>query len=144
MSRTWVDSNVIVRFITGDPPDMARRAERLFSRVDRGDTEVVIDPIVIAECVWVLSSFYGFGANAIAQTLGTFVARPGVICDQKTEVLRALAMYDTLNADFVDALLAVRMLGHGDTEVYSFDKHFDRIGGIARREPPREETAQTT
>lgn len=32
MTSVWVDTNILVRFITGDPGEMARRAQRLLRR----------------------------------------------------------------------------------------------------------------
>jgi len=43
--RLWIDANVIVRHITGDPPDMARRVGELMKRAERG--EVVLLTFVL-------------------------------------------------------------------------------------------------
>ena len=135
MKRAYVDANVIVRLITGDPPEMADSAARLFQSVDQGALELVLDEVVLAETVWVLSSFYGFSADEIAPILGTLLANDGIVSNEKMELLQALALYEKKNIDFVDALVAVRMLKHGIPEIYSFDKHFDRLKSIQRLQP---------
>lgn len=135
MRRAYVDANVIVRLITNDPEDMADCAARLFEQVDEGALELVIDGIVLAETVWVLSSFYGFSAHEIAPGLATLLTNDGIVSEDKTELLQALALYDKKNIDFVDALVAVRMLKRGISEVYSFDRHFDRLQSISRIQP---------
>mgnify|MGYP000680702151 CR=1 FL=1 len=135
MKRAYVDANVILRLITDDPPEMADAAQRTLRLVDDGDLELVVDPIVLAETVWVLSSFYGFSPSEIAPVLRTFLANEGIIGEDKTALLQALELYEDKNVDLVDALLAVQMLKHGVSKVYSFDKHFDRIKGIRRLEP---------
>lgn len=135
MKRAYVDANVILRLITGDPPEMAAQAESLFQRVDEGAIELLVEPVVVAEVVWVLSSFYGFSAHEIASVVQTFLISGGVISDEKLELLQALALYENKNIDFVDALLAVKMMKQGVHEVYSFDKHFDRLESIRRMTP---------
>jgi predicted nucleic acid-binding protein len=135
VNRAYVDANVIVRLITGDPPDMAEQAERLFQRIDEGEIEVVVDSIVVAEVVWVLSSFYGFTPDEIAPALQTFLVGDGIVGEEKLESLQALALYREKNIDFVDALLAVRMIREGVRDIYSFDKHFDRLESVRRIEP---------
>lgn len=135
MRRAYIDANVILRLITNDPPEMADAAQRTLRLVDDGSLELVVDPIVIAESVWVLSSFYGFIPSEIAPVLRTFLAGEGIICQDKTALLQALELYEDKNVDFVDAVLAVRMLQLGVSEVYSFDRHFDRLEGIERLEP---------
>jgi predicted nucleic acid-binding protein len=135
MNRAYVDANVIIRLITDDPPDMADAAAQLFRRVDDGEVELIIDPLVIAECVWVLSSFYGFGPKEIAPLLASLVAGDGVVCFEKEDTLRALGLYENNNVDFIDAYLAVRMMRHRVYDVYSFDTHFDRLASVNRLEP---------
>ena len=135
MKTAYVDAIVILRLLTGDPPDLAERAARLFGLVDEGQVELVVDPIVIAETVWVLSSFYGFSAAQIAPLLQAFLVSDGITCDGKTELLQALALYEDKNIDFLDAFLAVKMANRGVRDVYSFDKHFDRLASVRRVEP---------
>ena len=135
MRRAYLDANVIVRLVTNDPTDMADAAARVFEQVDEGRLELVLDGVVLAETVWVLSSFYGFSAQDIAPALATLLAGDGIVSEEKTELMQALALYDEKGIDFVDALVAVRMLKHGIREVYSFDKHFDRLQSITRIEP---------
>ena len=53
MSRAYVHTNVILRFLTGDPPDLAAQARALFDAVERGEVTLVAGEIVIAEVVWV-------------------------------------------------------------------------------------------
>lgn len=135
MKCAYVDANVIIRLITGDPPEMAEQVAHLFQRVDDGVLELIVDEIVLAETVWVLSSFYGFSASQIAPVMRTFLISKGILCDDKTGLLQALTLYEDKNIDFVDALLAVRMFKHGISHVYSFDKHFNRLESITRMSP---------
>ena len=40
MTRLWVDANVLLRFLTGEPKDLADKAARLMARAEQG--EIVI------------------------------------------------------------------------------------------------------
>lgn len=135
MKIAYIDANVIVRLITDDPPDMAQQAAALFDRVDRGELQLVADSIVIAETVWVLSSFYGFTPGQIGPVLREFLVGDEIESDEKTELLQALTLYEEKNVDFADALLCVKMMKQGVSEVYSFDEHFDRLESIRRLKP---------
>lgn len=132
MTTAYVDANVIVRLITGDPPEMAERAAQLFRRVDQGSLQLILDATVLAETVWVLSSYYGFSPGEIAPTLEALLASEGIVSNEKAELRQALVMFADKNIDFVDALVAARMLKLGVHDVYSFDKHFDRLPGVRR------------
>jgi predicted nucleic acid-binding protein len=50
----FVDTNVLVRHLTGDPADMAARATSYL----RSETQLFLTDLVVAETVYVLESFY--------------------------------------------------------------------------------------
>lgn len=135
MSRAYVDANVILRFLTGDPPDMAAQAQALFLAVEQGQITLVIDAIVVAETVWVLQSFYGYPPQAIARVLQDLLSHNGLEAEDKPGLLAALSLFADKNIDFADALVAVHMGQRGVPEIFSFDRHFDRLPGLIRRTP---------
>ncbi|MEB3337389.1 MAG: PIN domain-containing protein [Leptolyngbyaceae bacterium] len=60
MNDFWVDTNIFLRLLTGDPPELAQRAFRLAERAEQGEIRLRVSPMVVAEMVWVLSSFYKY------------------------------------------------------------------------------------
>lgn len=135
MRRAYVDTNVILRFLTGDPPDLAAQARALFDLVERGEVTLMIDEIVVAETVWVLQSFYGYPNHKIAQVVQELLSHDGLQADDKPGLLTALSLFADKNVDFTDALVAVHMGQRRVQDLYSFDRHFDRLPGIVRRSP---------
>jgi len=125
--RLWIDANVIVRYITGDPPDTARRARRLMERADRGEVVLVISEVVLAEVFWVLRSFYGHPVRRVAEVLADFIRAPGIrVPVSRRTLLRALEMVREHGVDIADALLAVHAERAGD-RVCSFDRDFAKL-----------------
>ena len=135
MKHAYIDTNVIVRFLTGDPSQMAEQARLLFDSVDRGEQTLVVSMIVIAETVWVLQSFFGYQPSAIAQILQELLSHDFIETEDKVGMLTALSLYTEKNIDFVDAILAVQMAQQSIREIYSFDHHFERLSGITRLIP---------
>ncbi len=135
MRQVYLDANVILRLLTGDPPEMARQAIDLFTAADRDEIELFLDEIVLAETVWVLTSFYKHTAADIARTLGQLLAHEAVSADNKSDLIEALSLYADHRVDFVDALVSVHMRRRGVKEIASFDTHFDRLPGIIRITP---------
>ena len=135
MTQAYVDANVILRFLVGDPPEMAQQAADLFKAVEDGKLSLVVDDIVIAEAVWVLESFYGHPRLRIAEALRDFLAQDGIEAEEKSTLLRALVLYEARNVDFADALVAVRMQERGISRIFSFDTHFDRLSLVERQVP---------
>ena len=136
--RAFVDANVILRFLTGDPPEMAARSTALFRAVERGEVTLLLDDIVVAEVVWVLHSYYGHAPTEISRALRDLVAHEGFQAQDKPALMEALRLFADKNVDFADALTAVHMTGQGVPEIFSFDTHFDRLPGVVRRVPEEE------
>ncbi len=135
MKRVYVDTNVLLRFITGAPGEQATQAKRLFEVAEAGELTLVLDEIVLAEAVWVLSSLYKFDKYAIRDTLQVIVASPGIEMADETGALLALTLYADMNVDFEDALISVHMGRDGVEEIYAFDKHFKRLPGVMALHP---------
>ncbi|MDQ0469929.1 type II toxin-antitoxin system VapC family toxin [Labrys wisconsinensis] len=93
-----IDTNVIVRYLTGDHPDQSRRARALI------DGQPVFAAVtVILETEWVLRSVYGHRSADIARTLKAFAGLPTVTVASETIVAVALDLAER-GMDFADAL----------------------------------------
>jgi uncharacterized protein len=130
-----IDANVILRHLVGDAPDHATRANRLFGAVAAGVLQVTIDEIVLGEVVWTLSRHCKVDRARIAELLLTLLGEAGILNPDKPALQMAMAFYGSLDIDFADAVVAAKTLAEGESEVYTFDRDFDRIPGIIRREP---------
>jgi len=133
--RAYVDANVILRFITGDPPEMALKAKTLFEAADRGEVTLALDEIIVAEVVWVLHSFYKIEKDKIKQVMQTFIANKGIEMADKTGALLALTLFADQNVDFADALVSMHVNRDGVSGIFTFDRHFDRLPGVKRLTP---------
>jgi len=130
-----VDANVILRFLLDDPPEMAEQAAQVFQLVSDGRLQLLVDDLIVAELVWVLKSFYKKSVAEITAVLRQFLLADGIILTNQSVILQALALFETYNVDFIDALLTARMQKAGHDLLISFDKHFDRLPGVQRIHP---------
>jgi predicted nucleic acid-binding protein len=90
MNDFWIDANLILRFLTREPQDLAERTLRFMQRAERGEITLQITPLVIAEVVWVLGSFYKYPRTQIAETLTAFLGSDGLIVQDLQLSLAAL------------------------------------------------------
>ena len=116
-----IDTNLIVRYLVQDHDKHARAAERLFDACDRGDLVIVVLPAVLAECVFVLESFYRHPRPDIASALGRLISSPGVEISEVTVHLDALKRYKGTKAHFVDCLIAATAVAE-NVAVSTFDQ----------------------
>jgi len=127
--RRLVDTNLIVRYLVQDDAKQARVAEKLFEACDRGDAVVVVLPVVLAECVFVLDSFYRQARADIASALERLISSPGVEIDGVMVQLDALKRYKDTKVHFVDCLIAATAVAQ-NTPVATFDRDFRKFGDV--------------
>ena len=135
----FLDTNVILRYLTRDDEAKAEACYRLFKRVQLGELELITCEAVIAEVVYVLSSHrapYRLSNEDIKARLVPILTLRGLRLPQKRVYLEALDLYATSPfLDFEDALAAAHMRRQGVTEIMSYDRDFDRVSGLQRIEP---------
>ena len=129
----FVDTNVLVRHFTGDPPAMSARATAYL----RSKRELLLTDLVAAETVYVLESFYDAPRDEVAQAMRSLVAFDSIVCVDPALLLRAIEVYETDRIDFAEASLVACAESTGVGKVVSFDRSIDRLDTIDRIEPPR-------
>ena len=127
--RRLVDTNLIVRYLVQDHEKHAQAAGKLFDACDRGEVVIVVLPTVLAECVFVLESFYEHPRGDIASALGRLISSPGVEIGGTTIQLDALNRYRKTNVHFVDCLIAATAATE-NTPVASFDQDFRKFTDV--------------
>jgi predicted nucleic acid-binding protein len=128
----FVDTNVLVRHLTGDPADLAARATAYLG----SERELLLTDLVAAETVYVLESFYDAPRDEVAQALRSLVAFDSIVCVDPALLLRAIEVYETDRIDFAEAYLVACAESTGVGKVASFDRSIDRMDTIERIEPP--------
>ena len=127
--RRLVDTNVIVRYLVQDHEKHAKAATKLFEACDRGDLTLVVLPVVVSECVFVLESFYDKARADIAQVLNDLVTSPGVELTDLDIHQEALERYGASKLHFVDCLIAAHAIA-GGVPVATFDSDFKKIPSV--------------
>lgn len=111
-----IDTNVVVRYLTGDDPDQAARARGIV------DTEEVFAcTTVLLETAWVLRSVYGFAGEEVAAALRAFSGLPSVAVEDPSLLAVALDRAEK-GMDFADAL-HLGAAAHCET-MFTFDRQF--------------------
>ncbi len=131
----FLDTNIILRYLTLDNPSKAQKCEILFQRVASGKEILFTSTLVIAEVVWVLEKAYKLSKTEIGGLIQKILNTPHIECDEKDVLMAAAGLYQLKNIDFIDAYNAILMQGRKITAIYSYDTHFDNIPPLERVEP---------
>jgi predicted nucleic-acid-binding protein len=129
--RAFLDTNVLIRHLTGDPPEMAAKATSALSSAE----QLLLADLVVAECVYVLESFYEVERARVAELMRAAIALPSVSVIDAALLLRALEAYEVDRLDFAEAYLVASAEATGVRAILSFDRSIDRLRMTTRIEP---------
>lgn len=127
----FLDTNILVRHLTGDPPQQARRATRFLAEHD----ELLVADLVLAELVYVLESFYELERPRVADLARAVIAFAAIVVVDEALLLRALELYEVQRLDFAEAYLVAAAESSGVGVVASFDRGIDKVESVQRLEP---------
>ena len=127
----FVDTNILIRHLTGDPPAMASRATRYLEAAD----ELLLPDLILAEVAYVLESYYETPRAQVATTLRAVLAFPAIRVVDADLLQRAVEVYEVHRLDFADAYLVANAERTGIGVIASFDRSIDRVATIRREEP---------
>jgi len=110
---------------------MARRATVALA----GEEQLLLTDLVLAECVYVLESFYEVERPRVAELMRSAIALQSIATVDTSVLLRALEVDELERVDFAEAYLVAQAESTGVFEILSFAHSIDRIKTITRREP---------
>lgn len=84
-----VDTNVLVRYVTNDDPEQARKAVALLSQ----EETVLVAHTVLLELEWVLRSAYGLDRPRILAACYAILGLKSVHIDKPMSIANALSWY---------------------------------------------------
>jgi len=135
MAIPFLDTNVILRHLLGDHPQQSPRATAYLRQIEAGKLRVRTSDMVVFEAVFTLERHYRQPKARIQEALLPLIELPGIALPGKRRFRRVFDLYVGQNLPFADAYHAVLMEDLRLEEIVTFDREFDRVPGIKRREP---------
>jgi predicted nucleic-acid-binding protein len=122
-----VDTNVLVRLVTGDDPKQAAVAEKFVS------AGAWISHLVLAETIWVLATVYNRDPPALAQTVDFLLKHRDLTIQDAEVVVEALVHYRNRPAlGFSDCLVLEIARKAGHIPMGTFDRTLAKLEGAER------------
>lgn len=113
-----IDTNVILRYLLDDVPDMSAKAAIIISE------GAFVLPEIIAEAVYVLDGVYDVPKKEICNALTSLLDEVSI--SNKAVIIKALDIFAKHNLDFVDCIIVARSKILGES-VFSFDKKLNSL-----------------
>lgn len=130
MPKSLIDANLIIRFLLNDDPKKAIRIENLL----QGNKEnyLLVD-VIIAEIIWVLSSYYKFDKVAIIDKIRALIHLDTISCN-RILLDNSLNVWEKHNVSFIDAYI-IAIAESKKLKIYSYDRGLDKVKITKRIEP---------
>ncbi len=135
MSVRFIDTNILLRYLTKDDEKKARAAFALLRRVEQGKEKVATSSMVVFETVFTLEKHYHFPREQIKEALLDILSLHGLELPNKGLYETVFDLYVDRNISFADAFNAAYMGSREMAEIYSWDTDFDKLSDITRVEP---------
>jgi len=110
---------------------MAARATASLAGAD----QLLVTDLVLAECVYVLESFYEVERTRVAEIMRAAISLPSVAVIDASLLLRALEVYEIHRLDFAEAYLVACAEATEVAAIVSFDRSIDRLETVTRVVP---------
>ncbi len=127
-----IDTNILVRYLTGDDPKQSPAAEKFLKKHCTAEDQGWIGVIVLCELVWVLARGYKYTRDEIATVIAQLLETTEFELEDTGCVRRALRVYEEQGGDFSDALIAARNTAAGAEHTYTFDQRASKLQGFKR------------
>jgi predicted nucleic-acid-binding protein len=130
-----LDTNVLIRHFTGDPPEQARRATARIRQAT--PNELLLLDMHVAECVYVLEGPYKQPKGDVVMLLSSLLGVAAIRLENEDVVRRCLDLY-LAGFDFADAYLVARAEVGGIDRILSFDRYDAKLrknSKVRRAEP---------
>ncbi|HEY7934687.1 MAG TPA: type II toxin-antitoxin system VapC family toxin [Solirubrobacteraceae bacterium] len=111
---------------------MALRATATLANPGR---QLLLADLILAECIYVLESFYEVERARVAELMRAAIALPSIAIIDERLLLRSLELYEIDRLDFAEAYLVASAEATGVNAVISFDRAIDRVATVERIEP---------
>ena len=132
--NAFLDTSIVVRYLTGDPPALADMAARIID----GEQELALTDMVIVETAYVLSSLYKVPRKAVVDSLLALIQKRNItlFALEKQLAMEALLLCrPSGRISFADAFIRAAARSAGAEVIYSLDERFPEEGIEVRDKP---------
>lgn len=123
----FIDTNIFLRYFEQEDVEIALRIGELFKRLTKGEITCFTNSMVIIEIIWVLEKYYKWEKEEVCENIELILNTPNIRIKERNILKSAVRTYKDMNIDFIDAYNHAYIKVNGASEIYSYDKHYDKL-----------------
>jgi len=125
--KLYADTNLFIRFLTNELSEQTKKVRKLLEDTAKGEYELFVCDLVIAEMVYVLESVYKLNRKDVAEKILALAEQKNIIVENKAIIIAALEIYKNNNLDFTDSYIACHAKRNDYTKVCTLDEDFKKL-----------------
>ena len=130
----FIDSNIFLRVLIQENVQSFQICSNILAQIESKEIKAVTSDLVLAEIVWVLTSYYNRPRSEIVKSI-ELINNMGMKTANAFDRSIAIRLYGKYSVKYIDALIAsIDCIFKKECIVISYDKDFDKLG-VRRQEP---------
>jgi len=130
-----IDTNILIRFLTGDDEFQTKKVYDIFKKAESEKNELFVPLLVVLEMIWVLESVYEIPRKEILNAIGDLLLMSVLKFEQQPVLQQLIHSAQGNKFDLSDLLIADSARINGCNAVLTFDK---KAAGFKFFEPATE------
>ena len=126
MKKVILDTNILLRLFTIGDDVLQKESRKILNKVDQGKIIVLINELVVAECIWVLLSVYKKTKVEVIDAIKNIIFRDGFEVRDKDIISSSFNIFVNNNISWVDSYLYCQSKKLGLTLV-TFDEKLIKL-----------------
>ncbi len=105
MKKVIIDSNILLRFLIDENSHLQVEATKILNRAENGKLIIILNEIVIAECIWVMMSFYKLDKLTVFDKIKNLIIKDCFEIINRDLIYSSLKLFSQVNLSWVDCYL---------------------------------------
>ena len=132
----FIDTNIFLRVLLKDDLGKFEDCVKFLNELKKGKIKGLTSNLILAEVNWTLLRLFKFPKDRVVKGIASILNLKNLKIKDNFDSYLALKIYKEFSVKFIDALIASNpKIYRGDIILISYDKDFDKIKGIIRKEP---------
>jgi predicted nucleic-acid-binding protein len=124
----YIDTAILIRYLTRDIEPLASQAAELISAVERDEIAAELGVTVILETIFAMTTHYGADREMLAEALTSLLALDGLRVVSKERVIEAIQLWAKVRRlSFPDAVHLVETRHSAHKRIATFDKGMGNV-----------------
>ena len=105
MKKIIVDSNVLLRFLIDEDSLLQSESLKILNRAENGKLLIILNEIVIAECIWVMMSVYKLDKLSVFGKIKNLIIKDCFEIINRDLIYNSLKLFSQVNLSWIDCYL---------------------------------------